>query len=183
MGVRQQRPGLSRERIIDAALGVAGEVGVDRLSVRKVAASLGVTPMALYKYFNNKDELLAFAFDAFVARANVIPEEDLPWDEWVTEVGRRMFRAICGGVSWVPVLGSAPIGAEAEKVTDAFVRKLTSAGFTAEQAAQAYLAVTQVSVGAACVQSSSADRIDIGLPMIVMAMRQMLDNDASRVAS
>ncbi|MEV0612851.1 TetR/AcrR family transcriptional regulator [Nonomuraea sp. NPDC050404] len=44
--------------ILDAALAIADERGLDALSMRAVAERIGVTPMALYGYFRNKDELL-----------------------------------------------------------------------------------------------------------------------------
>ncbi|MCP5091692.1 MAG: helix-turn-helix transcriptional regulator, partial [Gammaproteobacteria bacterium] len=104
---------LSRELIIEAALKLAKDAGVEKLSIRKVAVRLGVTPMALYKYFNSKEELLSFALEAFISQANVIPEEDLPWEDWVYEVGRRMYLALCTDYSWVRILGSVRVGAEA----------------------------------------------------------------------
>jgi AcrR family transcriptional regulator len=53
-----------RPEILDAALAVAGQRGLDALSMRAVAQHLGLTPMALYGYFRSKDELL----DAVVGR-------------------------------------------------------------------------------------------------------------------
>jgi AcrR family transcriptional regulator len=50
--------------ILDAALAIADERGLDALSMRAVAERVGVTPMALYGYFRNKEELL----DALVGR-------------------------------------------------------------------------------------------------------------------
>ncbi|MGW4963677.1 TetR/AcrR family transcriptional regulator [Nonomuraea sp. NPDC004186] len=44
--------------ILDAALAIADERGLEALSMRAVAERVGVTPMALYGYFRNKDELL-----------------------------------------------------------------------------------------------------------------------------
>jgi len=202
---------LSRELIIDAALRLAEDSGVENLSIRKVALRLGVTPMALYKHFNSKEELLSFALEAFIARARVIPKKNLPWEEWVYEVGRRMYVALCTDYSWVRILGSVRVGAEAAEVTDAFVSKLTSAGFSTGQAVQAYFAVIQSVFGAVCLRASmrpeagaakdgelssatreylegadldrlqiapeldrlaKTEQIDIGLPMIVAALKQ-----------
>jgi AcrR family transcriptional regulator len=44
--------------IVDAAIELAGEKGLDAVSMRAVAARLGLTPMALYGYFRSKDDLL-----------------------------------------------------------------------------------------------------------------------------
>lgn len=62
---RGRKPGLTREQIIDAALALADQEGLAAFSLRKLAAELGVTPMALYSYFQDKDALL----DAMVGQA------------------------------------------------------------------------------------------------------------------
>ncbi len=49
---------LSRDRIIDAAVGVIDRDGVEALSMRKLGGELGVEAMALYHHFANKDALL-----------------------------------------------------------------------------------------------------------------------------
>jgi AcrR family transcriptional regulator len=54
---------LSRETVADAALALADAEGLDALTIRRLAQELGVTPMALYWHFKNKDELLAGVAD------------------------------------------------------------------------------------------------------------------------
>ena len=104
---------LNRQRFVDAALSVIAEEGVERLSMRKVAAQLGVSAMAMYKHFNNKDALLAAAFDTFIERAEVLPDESLAWDGWLEQLARNMYRALSGEMRWVPLLGTMPLGSNA----------------------------------------------------------------------
>lgn len=148
------REALNRNSYIEAALEVIGDIGVDKLSMRNVASRLDVSPMAMYKHFATKDELLAAAFEAFIARANVIPDNAMPWEQWVEHVARRMYQALCRELSWVPLLGSLRFGAQADAVTGAFLGKLGSAGFSAEQSVSAFVAIIQVVVGAVCLRSS-----------------------------
>ena len=54
----QPRAPLSRQRVLQAAVALADDGGVEALSMRKLAQELGVVPMALYKHVANKDELL-----------------------------------------------------------------------------------------------------------------------------
>ncbi len=63
---------LTRERIAQAALDVADELGAARFTMRAVADSLGVTPMALYHHVEDKAALVALLVDA------VISERPLP---------------------------------------------------------------------------------------------------------
>jgi AcrR family transcriptional regulator len=47
-----------RRQILDAALAIADEDGLDAVSMRAVAARVGVSPMALYPYVGSKAALL-----------------------------------------------------------------------------------------------------------------------------
>jgi TetR/AcrR family tetracycline transcriptional repressor len=49
---------LTRERILDAALEIVDEVGVDRLRMRDLADRLSVTATAIYYYFDGRDQLV-----------------------------------------------------------------------------------------------------------------------------
>ncbi|MEE4146192.1 MAG: TetR family transcriptional regulator [Halieaceae bacterium] len=196
------RAALNRGAYVEAALEVIADVGVDKLSMRNVATRLNVSPMAMYKHFPTKDDLLAASLEEFIARARVIPDAALPWEQWVEHAAGGMYEALCRELSWVPLLGSLRVGEQAIAVTEAFVRRLCEAGFTVEQALQAYFAVIQVVVGAVCLRASldarpdtgaqdhgrqgaraiqgelrsflKRDQIAIGLPLIINALRAQL---------
>jgi AcrR family transcriptional regulator len=61
---RGPKPGLSLERIVGAGVRVAATEGLGAVSMSRVAAELGASTMALYRYVNAKDELLALMVDA-----------------------------------------------------------------------------------------------------------------------
>ncbi|ALX66035.1 TetR/AcrR family transcriptional regulator C-terminal domain-containing protein [Microbacterium sp. XT11] len=74
--------GITRERIVTAALELLDDQGMDDLTVRALASRLGVRPPALYWHVRNKQELL---------------------DEMATEVMRRVavaFAAMPPGEGW-----------------------------------------------------------------------------------
>lgn len=71
-----------REEILDAALAIADERGLDRVSMRAVAQAVGVTPMALYPYVKDKAGLL----DAMLGRLLGLLYESAP--------------AMSGGADW-----------------------------------------------------------------------------------
>lgn len=68
------RPALSLGQIISTAIRLADAEGVDALSMRKLAAELQMSPMALYRYVPSKRVLLDVMLDAISAP----PEQDLP---------------------------------------------------------------------------------------------------------
>ena len=53
-----RRAGLSRERVLSAAVTLADDGGVEELSMRRLAKQLGVEAMSLYNHIANKDQLL-----------------------------------------------------------------------------------------------------------------------------
>ena len=54
-----ERTRLSKEVVVERGLALADAEGLDALTIRRLATELGVTPMALYWHFRNKEELLA----------------------------------------------------------------------------------------------------------------------------
>jgi AcrR family transcriptional regulator len=71
------KPGLSLERIVEAAVDVASSEGLAAVSMSRIASELGAATMSLYRYVATKDELLALMVDAaFQAVAAAEPEED-----------------------------------------------------------------------------------------------------------
>jgi AcrR family transcriptional regulator len=68
----QRRDRLSRERVLQTAIELADQGGLESLSMRKLGQELGVEAMALYYYFANKDEVLDGIVDL------VFSEIDLP---------------------------------------------------------------------------------------------------------
>ena len=74
---------LSRDRVLQAAMALADDGGVEALSMRKLAQDLGVVPMALYKHVANKDELLDGMIDLLVAEID--PPGTGPWKSAVRQ--------------------------------------------------------------------------------------------------
>jgi AcrR family transcriptional regulator len=139
---------------VDAALELIHTSGVEQFSMRKVATSLGVSPMAAYKHFAGKEALLAAALDTFIARAKVLPTVDLPWEQWLEYVAQRMYRALSRDRSWVSLLGGIALGDQAAAVTDAVIQRLIAEGFSVEQAMAAYFSLLQLVTGAVCLHAS-----------------------------
>src|SRR5690242_5230058 len=64
---RAPRPPASREEIVGAARAMVVADGVDALSMRKLAAELGLAPTAIYWHVGDRDELLHAVFEAMLA--------------------------------------------------------------------------------------------------------------------
>ena len=55
---KQERAMQTRERLLDVAGELLGEVGIERISTNMICARAGVTPPALYRYFKDKYAVL-----------------------------------------------------------------------------------------------------------------------------
>jgi AcrR family transcriptional regulator len=73
---------LTLDQVVTAAMEVAGTLGVDELSMRKVAQHLGVGAMSLYTYVPGKDELFELMIDRAWADRE-LPDRSLPWRKQV----------------------------------------------------------------------------------------------------
>ncbi|HPN04241.1 MAG TPA: TetR/AcrR family transcriptional regulator [Hyphomonadaceae bacterium] len=62
----------TRERLLDIAGELLGEVGIERISTNMIAARAGVSPAALYRYFADKYAVLEALGRRFMDRQNVV---------------------------------------------------------------------------------------------------------------
>lgn len=74
-----------REDVVDRAVGVLDAYGLADLTMRRLAAELGVQPSALYHHFANKQTLLAAVADQILARGARGPRPGA-WDDQVVAV-------------------------------------------------------------------------------------------------
>lgn len=126
---------LNRDEVVARALRIVDEQGLDALTVRKVADEFGVTPMALYWHFSNKDALLDAVGDAVVADLR-LPDLSLDLEHYLGEAMTALvdvMRAHPRAASLLPhrILLTDP----GREITEATLDKLMTAGFGVDKAA------------------------------------------------
>ena len=84
------RTRLSRTLVLEAALAQADEGGLEGFSMRRLAQTLGVVPMALYKHVANKDELLDGMVDVVFGE---IESPSIDDHDWRSAMRRRALSA------------------------------------------------------------------------------------------
>lgn len=119
-----------REEILDAALAIADEHGLEAVSMRTLADRVGVTPMALYRHVKDKAALL----DGMVGRLLValLPSDtvkDQPWDERLGDLARAC-RKVTQHHPWAAhLLFSRPaVTPDAARAVDMIYTALIEAG-------------------------------------------------------
>lgn len=91
-----RRSGLSLDAVVSAATQIAVGEGVAALTMRRVAAAVGVAPMSLYSHVPGKAELLELMIDAHAGR--IYGDDNLPvrldsWRRGAQLVAGRNFEA------------------------------------------------------------------------------------------
>ena len=85
---------LDARDIVDAALALLEERGLDAVSMRNVGARIGVSPVPLYSRVGNKDALLDAMIDRALAGMAPTPEPGEAWrayaERWATAVRSRL---------------------------------------------------------------------------------------------
>ncbi|MFG1699349.1 TetR/AcrR family transcriptional regulator C-terminal domain-containing protein [Nonomuraea sp. NPDC049309] len=84
---------LSRKRIVAAAVGLIEREGADAVSMRRIAAELGVGVMSLYNHVSSKDALLDGVAEAVLSEIEFTDDPGAPWSERVRGQARA-FRQI-----------------------------------------------------------------------------------------
>jgi AcrR family transcriptional regulator len=132
---------LSRERVLQAALRLADEGGIEALSMRKIAQDLGVKAMSLYNHVANKDDLLDGIVDLVVSEIEVPSLET----DWKTAMRRRATSAhevlLRHPWSTMPIVSRVNVGPAMLRYVDATLGCLREAGFSFEMADRAWNAI------------------------------------------
>jgi AcrR family transcriptional regulator len=134
--IATRRP-LSSARVLQAALALADEAGLEAFSMRGLARELGVVPMALYKHVANKDELLDGMVDIVFSEIE-LPPGDL---DWRSAMRRRAIstREALKRHSWaIGMMESRHPGPANLRNHDAVMGCLRKAGFSFTMAIHAY---------------------------------------------
>lgn len=136
--------GLTNKKVLEAALEVADAEGLQALSFRRVAARLGVTPMALYRYVASKEELLVGVGDLVLSELELPQAPKDEWRDQLRAVARSFRTCLISHPSTVPIfLGRPLFTPAATRTADAMLGLLRRAGFSPEQAVLLYQQVAR----------------------------------------
>jgi len=74
---------LTRATVAERALQIGDAEGLEAVTIRRLAQELGVTPMALYWHFKNKDELLLGITDHALSDVKATRDPRDPWQRQI----------------------------------------------------------------------------------------------------
>jgi AcrR family transcriptional regulator len=158
MGDEDRRQPLTRERVLAEALTIIAQEGVEALTMRSLAARLGVVPGALYRHVRNKEQLQDLILDGVLAEVDCDADSSLPWTEQIKMLAHRL-RVVLEEHPGVAGLLKVrdPLGPHSLALAEAFLAPLRAAGFAAKEAGLAFFLLIDYTIGFAI----SSPRISI----------------------
>jgi TetR/AcrR family transcriptional regulator, tetracycline repressor protein len=152
--MERSKPGPRRrfthEDLARRALAIMDSHGTEALTMRRLAEELGMSPMALYRYFPSKTDLMDAAIE--IAAPDVrLPEPGAgPWREQLAELARALFRAGVRHPSVARERFNRPLQTPgAMRVTDRAIGLLLEAGLSKKDAVAAFKALLVHTLAAA----------------------------------
>lgn len=141
---RRRSRGISREpltqaQVVDGALAIIDEGGMDALSMRALASRLDAFPTSLYWHAGNKAALLALVSQRVLSEMRLADPATVSWSEWIVSMGREARRVFAdhphfAGYFNAHIQASSPSLQLAEQT----LTVLAGAGFAGEHLLRAY---------------------------------------------
>lgn len=143
---------LDADEIVQAAVEILREQGLDAVSMRTVAARLGVSPVPLYSRVGNKESLLDAMSCHLLANAVPDQEPDEPWQVYALRWATALRNRLLATTDLLRLLGHRR--SPYVEVSRPLVEALRTAGFAPDVATQACRLVVWTTVAGTLVEPS-----------------------------
>jgi TetR/AcrR family transcriptional regulator, tetracycline repressor protein len=150
------RRALTRDRVVAEALAVIAADGAQSLSMRALAARLGVVPGALYRHVRGKEQLYDLILDAVLGEVDCRADPAAPWTGQVAALARRL-RAVLETHPGVAALLKTrdPVSPASLSLAEAFLAPLRRVGLPGREAALAFRLIYDYTLGFALADPTS----------------------------
>jgi len=145
---QDRRYRLTRERVVEEALAVIAHDGANALTMRRLAARLGVVPGALYNHVRNKQQLQDLLLDGVLAEVDLDLDPALGWTEQLKLLAHRLRRVIEAHPGVAGILKTRdPLGPNSLALAEALLGPLQTAGFGDREAGLAFFLLLDYTIG------------------------------------
>ena len=152
-----RRSRLTRERVVAEALAVIAEDGVHALTMRHLAARLGVVPAAVYRHVRSKQQLQDLLLDGVLGEIDFNLDPSLPWTERLMVLSHRLRQALEQHPGVAGILKTRdPLGPHSLALAEAFLEPLQAAGFHGRDAGLAFFLLVDYTIGFAVSSTSTS---------------------------
>jgi TetR/AcrR family tetracycline transcriptional repressor len=128
---------LTPQRVVEAALALAEAEGLGAVTIRRLAKKLGVTPMALYWHFRNKDELLDGMAASIFEEVDLSVDASARWQEQLRALLGSMLGVLRAHPSTAILLSRRTASTQGSlRATEVVLDVLRRGGFSPAEATQ-----------------------------------------------
>ena len=146
---------ISRDQVVDAAEQAVQDGRYEQMTIRSLAADLGVGPMSLYRHVRDKDDLLVEVTDRLLADSWKPRTRRSNWEAWIAEAAERLRKLLVSQPGALHVYLRRPVVSPAAiDRMDAMLAVLRDAGFDEPLARRAYGAIHTYTIGFSALQAS-----------------------------
>lgn len=122
--------------------------GVPALTMRKLAARLGVVPGALYRHIRGKEQLQDLVLDSVLAEVDRTVSPELHWTAQIKELADRLRNVLADHPGVAGLLKTRdPLGPHSLALAEAFLQRLHAAGFPHHEAGLAFFLILDYTIG------------------------------------
>jgi len=156
--LQDRRHQLTRERVVAEALAVIAHDGVQALTMRRLAARLGVVPGALYHHVRNKERLHDLVLDNVLAEVDVHLDPSPDWTDQLKVLAHRLRQVLEDHPGVAGILKTRdPLGPHSLALAKAFLGPLQAAGFADDEAGLAFFLLVDYTIGFAVAPPTSVN--------------------------
>src|SRR5215207_1656129 len=151
---------LTQQQVVRRAVDLMAEVGLEALTLRRLATELGVSAPTLYWHVRNKRQLLDLMAEALVERAgrSTAPAPGQPWWDWLAEQARLMWRPLTSHRdAALVVAGNRPTDTALPGI-EQVMASLVAVGFPPAEALRTILSIGNYVIGCAVERQAEAAR-------------------------
>jgi AcrR family transcriptional regulator len=183
---RGRRRTLSEQAILDAALALLAERGADAVTVRGIAARVGVAPNAVYTYFPDKAAVVRGLAEHLLGRVehDRFADSAQPWRDRVRALALELRAELLAHPGSVHLmLGHPPDGPHAQAVRETLLAVLADAGLGPADAADAsYLVNVHILGSVAFEAAAPPEGAGVAITRFGWGLDRLLDGLAARAA-
>jgi TetR/AcrR family transcriptional regulator, tetracycline repressor protein len=180
MMARPRNASLTAEKVVEAAVGLIGEQGLEAFSMPKLAALLGVRAPSLYHYFADKDALLTAVTRVIATPEPPVLPADASWTDYLIAESLALRNRIVAHPQCAPLIARYMPRDNMFGEYEQLCQFLAANGVPARLHVRIVDGMTALTLGSALLAENAADYADSGTgpspdPAAHPALRQALD--------
>jgi AcrR family transcriptional regulator len=150
---------LDRDKVTATAVALLDDVGLDQLTLRRLATELGVKAPALYWHFASKAELLDAMADSLQREIPFLPmAPDQPWQDWLADRMRTQRRMLNAHRDAARLFAGTRPGSQTLHTLDLALESMQRAGFPLGEALRGLFIISDFVAGFVLEEQAAKNR-------------------------